>query len=156
MLRWRRNLTWTKRQSRTIHKRHQNLGPSVCPSIRRKKMNEKCRRGSRILWTPRFLLFCPLSSVFCLLSSVLSDRQRKKDCKKNLISICIQNFSTRSFPRLKTLSLKNCGLSSLNFNTFDGLANLESIDLSRNRLRENAIHKEVWTMKGWIDRNDDA
>ena len=52
---WRRNLIWTKRQSRTIHKWHQNVGPSVCLSIRQKKMNEKCRRGSRILWTPRFL-----------------------------------------------------------------------------------------------------
>ena len=44
------------RLSRTIHKWHKNVGLSVCPSIRRKKMNKKCRRGSRILWTPRFLL----------------------------------------------------------------------------------------------------
>ena len=53
-LRW-RNLAWTKRQSGTIHKWHQNVGPSVCPSIRQKKMNKKCRRGSHIWWSPRFL-----------------------------------------------------------------------------------------------------
>ena len=33
MFQWRRNLTWTKKQSRTIQKWHQNVGPSVCPSI---------------------------------------------------------------------------------------------------------------------------
>ena len=49
MLRWRRNLTCSKRQSRTIHKWHQNVGPSVCPNIWQKKMNKKCRRGSCIL-----------------------------------------------------------------------------------------------------------
>ena len=34
---------------------NQNVGPSVCPSIQWKKMNKKCRQGSRILRTPRFL-----------------------------------------------------------------------------------------------------
>ena len=33
MFRWRRNLKWTKRQSRTIQKWHKNVGPSVCLSI---------------------------------------------------------------------------------------------------------------------------
>ena len=55
MLRWRRNLTWSKRQSRTIYKCHHNVGPWFCPSIRQKKMNKKCRRGSHIWWSPRFL-----------------------------------------------------------------------------------------------------
>ena len=45
MLRWRRNLTWSKRQSRTIYKCHHNVGPWFCPSIRQKKMNKKCRQG---------------------------------------------------------------------------------------------------------------
>ena len=49
----------------------------------------------------------------------------------------------RPFPRLKTLALKGCGLASLNLNSFDGLSDLESLDLSRNRLRENALHKEA-------------
>ena len=57
MLRWRRNLTWTKRKSTTIRIWHRNVGQLVCPSIRQRKMSKKCQRGSRILWTPRFLLF---------------------------------------------------------------------------------------------------
>ena len=35
MFRWWRNLTRTKRQSRTIHTWHKTVGPSVCPSIQR-------------------------------------------------------------------------------------------------------------------------
>ena len=74
MLWWRRNLTWTKRQSRTIHKWHQNVRPLVSPSIQRKKMIEKRRRGSRILSTLAVLVFIEkqIISIFVNATILLS------------------------------------------------------------------------------------
>ena len=92
MFRWRRNLTWTKRQSRTIqkwHKKCRSVGLFVYRWRKWKEMNNKWRQGSRIFWTPRFLFsFCfliwtlsavcffPLFSDFPLVCCLMPSRAK--------------------------------------------------------------------------------
>ena len=70
--RWRRNLSCTKRQSRTIEKWHQNVGPSVCPSIETKNKRKWTISGDKVVASFEPRGSCSLTLSYFLWFSFLS------------------------------------------------------------------------------------
>ena len=131
MFRWRRNLTWTKRLSRTIQKLHQNVGPSVCPSMEDENERKWTINDDKVV-----LSFEPRGS-----------------CCNTVSKFQITVFSVTSFSLLKDATVaKNADADAS-----VGIAKTRTPEFKRcdNLLVTYCSFPLVFVFHGWTDRRTD-